>query len=205
VCLLVKIELFSTNKNPVIWAGFFLLTGLLVTGCQVPKQPEQVTVVFWQALLRNDIDQAKQWVTEKTKSMVKPLDVEGTEYSISTGRIIIEKPRARVEAFLKQKNTTQQFTTYLQFENHAWKVDYARTFRSFSGDVFEGLVQRFEQLGEQLNQQLEKEILPQLQQEFETFGEQLKQQLDQFNQNLNKFLQPPAKKTVPLTPGQRRI
>ena len=200
----MKIDLDVARKNPVFWAGFFLLLALVANGCQSPKQPEQVTVVFWQALLHSDLDLAKQFVSKQSKPLVKPLALEFEDASISTGKIIIEKPRARVETFLKQKNTTRQFTTYLLYEDHAWKVDYARTLRSFSGDVFENLVRSFDQLGEQLNQQLEKEVIPQLQQELDSFGEQLKQQLDQFNQNLNKFLKPPEKSS-PLSPDQRRI
>ncbi len=201
----MKTDSNATNKNPVFGAGFFLFLALLVTGCQTLKQPEDVTVVFWRALLRNDLEQARQWVSKESQVQIKPLDKTLEDASVSTGKIIIEKPRARVETFLKQKNATRQFTTYLLFEDHAWKVDYDKTLRSFSGDVFENLVRSLDKLGEQFNQQLEKEVIPQLQDQIESFGEQFKRQLDEFNQNLNKFLQPPPRKSAPLSPDQRHI
>lgn len=200
----MKIDSLKISKNPVLLAGFILLLTAL-TACQTPTQPDQVTLVFWRALLRNDLDQVRQLVTQDSQPLVKPLEPEVKDFSISIGKIIIEKPRARVETFLKREKTTQQFTTYLLFENSRWKVDYARTIRSFSGDVFENLVRSLDKLGEQLNQQIEKEVIPQLQDQIESFGEQLKQQLDEFNRNLNKFLQPPTQQSVPLQPGQQQI
>jgi len=201
----VKTNLYGVSKNPAFLAGFFLLLTSLVSGCQTPKQPEQVTAAFWQAMVNHDLNRAKHFIRQADSDTLTPLDQDLSGAQISTGKIIIEKPHARVETILQYKGKKKIVTTYLVFEDHTWKVDASRTLRSFSGDVFENLLKNLDILGEQLNQQLEQEIIPRFQHEAESLGQQLQKQLEQFNQNLKKFLQPKPTEPKPLPPDQRQI
>jgi len=200
----VKTDLYRVT-NPAFLAGFFLLLASLVSGCQTPTQPEQVTAAFWQAMIKHDLNRAKHFVRQADSNTLTPLEQDLSGAQLSTGKIIIEKPHARVETILQYNGQKKMFTTYLVLENHAWKVDANRTLRNFSGDVFENLLNNLSIMGEQLNQQLDKEIIPQFQHEAESLGQKLQKQLEQFNQNLKKFLQPKPTEPAPLPPDQRRI
>jgi hypothetical protein len=178
-------------KSPVLAGLFFIL----LLGCQNPKTPDQVTLLFWQALAANDLETAKQFVTVESANTLKPATkYQGATFSV--GQIVIDQEQARVETIaLKTDKTQSVFTTYLIKQQQSWLVDYQRSEYSLTDNLFNGLFNSLKNIGENLNKQLEEQV-PKLEKEMESFGQELKKQLDELGDELEKTL-PPPKPTNP--------
>lgn len=176
------------SKSPAFLAG---LVGLLIilSGCQ-PTTPEEVTTVFWEALIHGDIESAKKQATQETQQLVgKQQLIENS--SLSIGQITINGLNATVETIITQTDNTLSFNTVLFKENDHWKVDYRQTLINISNEPFSGIIRSLQNIGDIFNKQLEQQT-PLIEKEIESFGEELKRQLDEFRRNLENP-KPPAK------------
>jgi hypothetical protein len=177
------------NKSPALLAGLVGLL-LILSGCQTATTPEEVTNVFWEALMHGDIESAKRQATQQTQQLVgKQQPMENS--SLRIGQIIINVPNATVETIITENNKTLSFNTVLFKENNHWKVDYQQTLLNISNEPFSGIIKNLQNIGDIFNKQLEQQI-PLIEKEIESFGEELKQQLDEFGRNLEKS-KPPKK------------
>ena len=193
------LEAFIKSPEP---AGLFLLLlAVAITGCEPVKTPEQVTLAFWRALSEVDLPEAESYLSEDSRGILTPSSLPAIKNaSIETGRIIIDGNRATVKTQIRQENSTGSipaFQTALVQENEHWKIDYKQTLNNISGNVFGGFFKSLENIGNKLNEQLEKQ-LPIIEKGFDAFGKELEKQVDEFGRQLDKALpqEPPEK-----TPG----
>lgn len=183
---------FTAFAGPALLAGLLGLL-LILSGCQTATTPEEVTTVFWEALMHGDIESAKKQATQETQQLVgKQQPIENS--SLRTGQITINGLNATVETIITQSDKTLSFNTVLFKENDHWKVDYRQTLINISNEPFNGIIKSLQNIGDILNKQLEQQ-LPLIEKEIESFGEELKQQLDEFGRNLEK--QKPPQKPQP--------
>jgi hypothetical protein len=192
VYLVAKIKPSCTAfSSPALLAGLVGLL-LILAGCQTTT-PEEVTTVFWEALLHGDIESAKKQATQETQPLVgKQQPIENS--SLRTGQITINDLNATIETIITQNDKTLTFNTVLSKENGHWKVDYRQTLINISNEPFSGIIKSLQNLGEIFNKQLEQQI-PLIEKGIESFGEELKRQLDEFGRELEK--QNPPQKPQP--------
>ena len=168
-------------KSPVFFAGLFFLL-LLLSACQSPKSPDEVTIAFWSALIKEDIKAAKNFASTESQELITPDETQkGVELSL--GQIVINSQTATVETILRSNDHDLSFKTELIKQNNLWKVDYQKTLVNLSAHPFNGLEKSLEQIGEKLNKQLEKQI-PLFEKQIESFGDQLNRKLDEFGRYL---------------------
>jgi hypothetical protein len=178
-----KINRFYTFhlKSPAIWTGLFCLL-ILLSACQTPKTPEEVTKAFWAAMLKGDIEEAKKHVTQNSRQLIT--EDEAKDYKeLHTGQIVINGQAAKVETTMTQNNRTFSFNTVLLKENDIWQVDYQQTLMNVSAMPFNGLFRSLDKMGEDLNKKLEQQM-PLFEKQIESFGQELNRKLDEFGQYL---------------------
>jgi hypothetical protein len=173
-------------KSPAYLTGLFCLL-VLISGCQTPKTPEQVTAAFWTALIQADLETAKKFTTQNSQHLIT--EEEARENStLNTGKIVINGSHATVETTMIEEGRTISFNTALLKEGDLWKIDYQQTLTNISAIPFNGIFKSLEEIGETLNEQLEQQM-PLFEKQIESFGEELKQQLDEFG----RYLENPKK------------
>jgi hypothetical protein len=184
----------SISKSPIVFSfGLFLL---LLSACQSAKTPSETAQAFWSAMAKDNLQQAKKYCASQSQPLLtfsQKDKLKNTNFSY--GKIVIDGNQASVETQMIQPDKKNfGFTTYLIKENDHWKVDYQRSVKSFSGDIFEDIFNSLNNLGETFNKQLEQQI-PKIEKEIESFGKELKQQIDSLESELNKSY--PQKKNNP--------
>ena len=176
------------TKSPVI-IGLFCLQFLVVSCQTAAEQPAEVTKAFWIALAKNDLQTARQFVTQDSHSLITEASEPAKDVPLKIGTIEINDQNATVETQTivqsDGSNKEVQFKTYLKKENGLWKVDYQQTLDNMPNSVFADLFESLQGLGETFNKQLEQQI-PLIEKEFEKFGQQMQEQIEEFNRELNK-------------------
>ncbi len=158
------------------------LIGFLLSSCQSPETPQQVTQHFWQAVIEDKVDEV---VKHSTLADVKDYDrfsMNWSGFQPSLGKITIENNNASVVsqftpatgADLKER----KLTTYLVMQNEEWKVDYQKTRDEMKTDKAGGLFEKLNQIGKDLQKQLENSA-DDFNSEMEQLGEKLKELSDQ--------------------------
>jgi len=173
-------------KGPILLVGLFSLL-LMLSGCQTPKTPEQVTAAFWTALIQGNVEIAKKLATQKSQNLVTEQETKKNA-TLSTGKIVIDGQTATVETLITENNRINSFNTALVKESDLWKVDYQQTLINISAIPFNDVFKSLEGLGETFKKQLEQQM-PLFEKQIESFGEELKQQLDEFG----RYLEDPKK------------
>jgi len=174
------------GKSPVLLAGFFCLCSLL-SACEPPRTPEQVSQLFWQALSEGDVEAAKQLATTRSQHLISQADSRENA-TFNTGQIVINGDTAFVETRMMENNRTFTFETALLKEDEEWKVDYQQTQINLTSIPFSGILQGLDELGETFKKGLEQQM-PLFEKQIQEFGEELKQQLDEFG----RYLENPKK------------
>lgn len=165
------------------------LIGFLLSSCQSPETPQQITQHFWQAVIEDSPDKVIKY---STLVDVKDYDRFSTNWSgfqPSLGKITIENNNASVVsqftpatgADLKER----KLTTYLVMQNEAWKVDYQKTRDAMKTDKAGGLFEKLNQIGKGLQKQLENSA-DEFNDEMEQLGEKLQELSDQVESDAAK-------------------
>ncbi len=172
------------------------LTGLLLSSCQSPETPQQVTQHFWQAVIE---DKADEVVKYSTLVDVKNYDRFSTNWSgfqPSLGKITIENNNASVVSqFMPPTGADlkdRKLTTYLVMQNEDWKVDYQKTRDEMKTDKAGGLFGKLNQIGKTLQNQLENSA-DEFSVEMEQLGEKLKELSDQVGSDAEEGVEKFAK------------
>jgi len=160
---------------------------MLLSGCQQPKTPEQVTTAFWAALIKGEIEIAKGFVTEKSLHLITEKEIR-KDADLRIGQIVINGDSAAVETIMTEDSRVSSFNTALLKEGGLWKVDYQQTLINISAMPFNGIFKSLDQLGETFKKQMEQQM-PLFEKQIESFGEELKQQMDEFG----RYLENPKK------------
>lgn len=191
--------LFILIKSPAK-TGLFIVWMLLLSACETPKTPEQVTAAFWQAMIEKDVETAIQFVTTDSQALISADAHEFPDNaSVATGRIVIEDQHASVETFIVPEDTNslrQSFYTELQKEGETWKVDFRQTINAIPGYALGQLFKSLKGIGENLNKQLEEQM-PLFEKEIESFGRELEKQKQELEKRLEKLFPPSQPKGKP--------
>lgn len=165
---------------------------LFFYGCQTAKTPEDVTIVFWQALAKNQIEIAKSYATLNSQHLINLQDIE-KQATVKTGQAVINEDDATVETTITRNSKPVSFNTALVKEKDGWKVDYQQTRANMFMIPFDGVVKSLENLGNAFGKQLEQQI-PLIEKQMESIGDELKKQIDEFGKSLEKPVDPAKSK-----------
>ncbi len=163
---------------------FFVLALLTVAACAQKQTPEEVAHGFWQAVVDNDLDAARQLTTKASQKDLDLLDNrEKMLKAVEVGSATVTERTATVPTTLigdsEGKETRIELTTYLREEDEAWKVEGDKTVNALVTSSLETMLQNLTgdlaQIGGALNKtittglreflgQLEKSV-PEIKQE----------------------------------------
>jgi len=194
----VLLQIFPCHHATKSLAGLAGLFSLLfmLNGCQAVLTPEQVTLAFWEAMAKGNLESARKHTTQETQLLVtKQQNLEGA--SLKTGEVVIDGPNATVSTIMTLKkpesNKQLSFNTVLLKKHDLWKVDYQQTLNNLSILPFGELFKSLRAIGDTINKELEQQI-PLLEKQIESFSEELIRQLDEFRRNLEKSIPPEKQK-----------
>ncbi|MFK8068425.1 MAG: lipoprotein [Gammaproteobacteria bacterium] len=174
-------------KN-IIPAIVVLFSVLLLTGCEdEPKTPMQVTQAFWTAVETKNIDQLKNYISEKSlRDEYKTENIIDVS-NISFGKIVIDGKLAEVETNVvveSDKPVTVPIDTLLVQENELWKVDYHATIDSIKNtgqlsQIFQELKGFSDQLSKEFENSMEEldKAMPEIEKGISDFGEEMKERI----------------------------
>jgi len=158
------------------------LIGFLLSSCQSPETPQQVTQHFWQAVIEDKPDEVVKYSTLVDVKDYDRFSMDWSGYQPSLGKITIENNNASVVSQFTAPTGTnlkeRKVTTYLVMEKEEWKVDYLKTRDAMKKDKVGSLFGKLNQIGEELQKQLENSANL-LNSEMEQLGEKLEELSDQ--------------------------
>lgn len=158
------------------------LIGFLLSSCQSPETPQQVTQHFWQAVIEDKPDEVVKYSTLVDVKDYDRFSMNWSGFQPSLGKITIENNNATLisqftppaGADLKER----KLTTYLVMQNEEWKVDYQKTRDAMKMDKAGSLFGKLNQIGKELQKQLENSA-DEFNSEMEQLGEKLQELSDQ--------------------------
>jgi len=165
------------------------LIGFLLSSCQSPETPKQVTQHFWQAVIEDKPDEVVKYSTLVDVKDYDRFSMNWSGFQPSLGKITIENNTASVASqFIPPTGTDlkeRKLITYLVMQNEAWKVDYQKTSDAMKTDKASSLFEKLNQIGEKLQKQL-GDSADDLNAEMEQLGEKLKELSDQVESDAAK-------------------
>ena len=139
----------NTLKLPFLGL-LIILFGL--TACFEQKTPQEVSEVFWQAAIDNNLDDIIKYSTLNETQAYEGFSQNLQQMEVSSGKIIIDGNLASIDTTLTNQNDSEEekknFRTYLVLQNEEWTVDYAQTREDMRGDIVSNLFDQLGQLGE---------------------------------------------------------
>ncbi|MGD8572796.1 MAG: hypothetical protein PVF34_07130 [Gammaproteobacteria bacterium] len=168
-------------------------TGL--SGCgTTPLTPSQTAQHFWAAVLNGDADQASNYATRDSRSLLKEQGhlEQYQQATIAFGQVSIKSDQATVETTLKTEQSAAApqsvtFDTVLQREKEHWRVHYPQTrqllAKTREKKDLDKMVDDLNQLGRRfsgkLNESLEdlREATPELKRDLEALGESVQKDM----------------------------
>ncbi|KAF3984475.1 MAG: hypothetical protein HFP81_01920 [Methylococcales symbiont of Hymedesmia sp. n. MRB-2018] len=188
----MKTNLLSL-KTPIALAIGVFITILLISACESVKTPSQVTLIFWNALAKDDLSLATKQCNLTSQPRLDSPVISLNKSNFDFGKIIIDGSHATVETFITPSiNNKSSFTTFLSQEKQQWKIDCHKSLKELSNRPFNSFFKSLDSLGKNITKQL-KQQLPKIKKEINAFAEELKQQADKFGKELEKTL--PQKQT----------
>ncbi|MCP3690200.1 MAG: hypothetical protein GY784_17490, partial [Gammaproteobacteria bacterium] len=107
------------------------LTGFLLSSCQSPETPQQVSQHFWQAVIEDKADEVVKYSTLVDVKNYDRFSMNWSGFQPSLGKITIENNNASVVSQFTPATGAdleeRKLTTYLIMQNENWKVDYQQT------------------------------------------------------------------------------
>ena len=158
------------------------LVGFLLSSCQSPQTPQQVTQHFWQAVIEDKPDKVVKYSTLVDVKDYDRFSTNWNGFQLSQGKITIENNTASVVSQFTPPTGTdlkkRNLTTYLLMQNEEWKVDYQKTRDEIKTDKISNLFGKLNQIGKELQKQLENSA-GEFNSEMEQLGEKLQTLSDQ--------------------------
>lgn len=173
-----------TRKFQYSWLQVIAITivGFLLSSCHTPQTPQQVTQLFWLAVIEDKPDEVVEYSTLLDIKDYDRFSTNWNGFQPDLGKITIENNAASVEsqftpptgADLKER----KLTTYLVMQNEEWKVDYQKTRDEMKAGKAGSLFGKLNQIGKDLQKQLENSA-GEFNSEMEQLGEKLQSLSDQ--------------------------
>ncbi|MBS3803165.1 MAG: hypothetical protein KGY54_01350 [Oleiphilaceae bacterium] len=185
-----------------------LLSVLALAGCSKPQTPQEVTEVFWQAVVTGDAGEVVEHSTLEDETEFDGFSQDWVGVTPELGRVVIEDRKAwvvtRFEGLAhsgEQANEKPaESATYLLKVNDQWLVDYERTAEALAErPVFEKLMDELETFGDKVKEGLSGQSgaaarkLEEIAQEFEQLsdlaGERLSELSEEYGDNIKQSLE----------------
>lgn len=176
------------------WAGIYLLVVIIgLSGCIFSSESQQAREVaekFWQAILSNDMDAAKDLTTWESAQYLQFLSSKSVSAQrFETGEIKVDGSTAEVATVLyggeKGDMKIPVRTVLVRDKENAWQVDVQKTMGSMVSGAMGAVV---DQLNQFMNNGL-KDLDQSLADSVNKLNQNLKQGVDQLKKELAK---PPA-------------
>jgi len=171
---------------------FFTVFAVIVLGltaCNKQANPEAVTRMFWEAVIKNDLETMKQLATAESVQSLEALhNTDQDLKSIEVGKATIDGKIARVATTLHGQTedgqqTTFSTTTVLVKHGEIWEVEGEETVNTLMAQALESMVENLGKnigdLGKQLSDALSKGV--------QNFSQEMNKSLPEINKQLQRL------------------
>lgn len=191
----------NVNVYKVYFLGFYLLiASVLLSGCIFSSESQQAREVadkFWQAVLAEDMDTAKDLTTWESAQYLQFLTSKSVAAKrFETGEIKVDGTTAEVATVLhsgEKGDMTIPLRTVLVRNKDVWQVDVQKTMGSMVSGAMGAVVDQLNVFMQNGLQDLDKALADSVQE----LNKSLKQGVDQLKQELTA---PPVAPPPPVTP-----
>jgi len=191
----------NVNSYKIYFLSFYLLVvSVLLSGCIFSSESQQAREVadkFWQAVLAEDMDTAKNLTTWESAQYLQFLTSKSVAAKrFETGEIKVEGTTAEVATVLhsgEKGDMTIPLRTVLIRNKDVWQVDVQKTMGSMVSGAMGAVVDQLNVFMENGLQDLDKALSDSVQE----LNKSLKQGVDQLKQELTV---PPTTPPPPVTP-----
>ena len=138
-----------------------LALALVLSACNKPHTPLEVSQVFWQAVIEGNVADVVNYSTLGSESGYEAFSRDWTGMLPSWGKIIIEDHEARVHTHVSKPDAAQSemlyFVTYLVRQDDQWKVDYDKTEKVvLASSAVSDFVNQITAIGNEISQQFDE-------------------------------------------------
>jgi predicted small secreted protein len=148
-------------KRTIFSLAVFLLFSLLLTACNKPKTPQEVSSAFWYAVIQGKEQDAVRY---STLASTEEFDSFGHNWHgmiPAWGRVIIDEKEARIHTHISKPDASESemlyFVTYLVKQEDGWKVDYEKTGRLVRASAaVSDFVNRITTMGNEITRRMEE-------------------------------------------------
>ncbi len=186
------------NMKKIILTIVLFFSIFLLSACEdEPKTPMEVTQAFWSAIETKNIDQLKNYISEKSLRDEHQAENIISVSNISFGKIVIDGKLAEVETNVvveSDKPFTVAIDTLLVQENQQWKVDYHATVDSIRNtgqlnQIFQELKGFSEQLSKQFENSMEEldRAMPEIEKGISDFGKEMKERIPEIQKQFENI------------------
>lgn len=171
---------------------FFTVLAVIVLGitaCNKQANPQTVTRMFWEAVIKNDLETMKELATAESAQSLESLHNADQELkSIEVGEATIDGKTARVATTLHGQaqdgeKTTFSTTTVLVKHGEIWEVEGKETVNTLMAQALESMVDNLGKnigdLGKQLSDALSKGV--------QNFSQEMSKSLPEINEQLQRL------------------
>ncbi len=191
----------NVNSYKIYFLGFYLLiASVLLSGCIFSSESQQAREVadkFWQAVLAEDMDTAKNLTTWESAQYLQFLTSKSVAAKrFETGEIKVDGTTAEVATVLhsgEKGDMTIPLRTVLIRNKDVWQVDVQKTMGSMVSGAMGAVVDQLNVFMENGLQDLDKALADSVQE----LNKSLKQGVDQLQRELTV---PPTAPPPPVTP-----
>ena len=148
-------------KIKLVSISALLMLALMLSACNKPETPQEVSLAFWQSVINNDVAGVVKYSTLGSEQGYDAFAREWKGMIPSWGKVIIEEREARVHTHISTPDAAKSemlyFVTYLVKQGNEWKVDYHQTEKVVgTSSAVTDFVNRITTIGDEISQQFEE-------------------------------------------------
>ena len=172
----------------------------LISACFSPKSPQEVSNIFWESVIHNDVNRVVKYSTLVDPQQYDAFSNDWNGLLADSGKVVIDGNEASIQTTISNPVTSpaddKEFLTYLILRNGDWVVDYARTKQDLNGDLLQNLFGQLNQIGDSLSEKLIESshdfsaemsrMGKQLEELSLTIGQQTSESINRYSEGLRK-------------------
>jgi hypothetical protein len=148
-------------KIKLVSISALLMLALILSACNKPETPQEVSLAFWQSVINNDVAGVVKYSTLGSEQGYDAFAREWKGMIPSWGKVIIEEREARVHTHISTPDAARSemlyFVTYLVKQGNEWKVDYNQTENVVgTSSAVTDFVNRITTIGDEISHQFEE-------------------------------------------------
>lgn len=148
-------------KIKLVSISALLILALMLSACNKPETPQEVSLAFWQSVINDDVAGVVKYSTLGSAQGYDAFAREWKGMIPSWGKVIIEEREARVHTHISTPDAAKSemlyFVTYLVKQGNEWKVDYDQTEKVVgTSSAVTDFVNRITTIGNEISQQFEE-------------------------------------------------